>query len=289
MVQRPFSKHPFRAVVLVILGVLLVSVAPANRITTVPLPVTSPSTSPTPVRTSNSEPKQPNPLKRFFSRVGDVLTRPFRRRVPVIDDPAFVVLTSSSSSIRFCPLGQVSDASNCSHSRTVTLSAGFPAIQENKLLFTWSVTGGKLRGEGRKVTWDLSGLAEGTYTASVEVNDGNQHTSTASTKVEVAFCSDCEFRDFPCPTVWVVCPSGVESKQPTYFEANVAGGDVAAKPTYKWSLSAGKIISGQGTSKIMVAVSDLAGQSLTATVRVGGYDPVCKVGTVASCTTEVGQ
>jgi hypothetical protein len=87
----------------------------------------------------------------------------------------------------------------------------------------------------------------------------------------------------------VVCPSGVESKQPTYFEANIAGGDVDARPTYKWSLSAGKIISGQGTSKIVVDVSDLAGKSLTATVRVGGYDPVCKVGIVASCTTEIGQ
>ncbi len=289
MVQTRLSKHPFRAVVLVILGVLLVSVAPANRVTTAPLLVTSPSTSPTPVRTSNSEPKQPNPLKRFFSWVGGVLTRPFRRRVPVIDDPAFVVLTSSSSLIRFCPLGQVSDASNCSHTRTVTLTADFPDVKEDKLLFTWSVTAGQLLGKGRRVTWDLSGLAEGTYTASVEVNDGYQHTSTASTTVEVAFCSDCIFRTSPCPTTSVACPSGVESKQPTYFEANVAGGDVAARPTYKWSLSAGKIISGQGTSKIVVDVSDLAGKSLTATVRVGGYDPVCKVGTVAACTTEVGQ
>ena len=291
MVKRRFSKHILRALGLMTLGAVLFSVAPANRVMTVPLPVTSLSISPRPVGTPDSEAKQLNPLKRFFSWVGRVLTRPFRRRVPVIDDPPFVVLTSSSSLITFCPPGQGSAAPNCSDSREVTLSAGFPAIQENKLLFTWGVTGGVLRGEGKKVTWDLSGVPEGTYTASVEVNDGNQHTSIASTTVEVAFCSDCRWRESPCPTVWVVCPSGVESKQSTYFEAHVAGGDITSTPTYEWSLSAGKIISGQGTSKILVDVSDLAGKSLTATVNVGGFDPGCmerKI-TIASCKTEVGQ
>ena len=47
----------------------------------------------------------------------------------------------------------------------------------DQLLYTWSVTGGRLSGEGRQVTWDLTGVANGTYTATVEVNDGNQHTA----------------------------------------------------------------------------------------------------------------
>ena len=46
-----------------------------------------------------------------------------------------------------------------------------------RCFYTWSVTGGTLTGEGRAVSWNLSGVQPGTYTASVEVNDGNSHTA----------------------------------------------------------------------------------------------------------------
>ena len=153
----------------------------------------------------------------------------------------------------------------------------------NELLFTWSVTAGRLRGDGRTVTWNLGGLAVGTYTATVEVNDGTGLTSNASTSVTVAPCSDCGYLSTPCPTVTVSCPSEAVSKQPLTFEATVSGGYTDSTVTYKWSLSAGKIISGQGTSKVKVDVSDLTGQSLTGTVTVGGFNPKCSLN-VASCT-----
>jgi hypothetical protein len=156
-------------------------------------------------------------------------------------------------------------------------------VQNDEMLFTWSVTAGRLRGDGRKVTWDLYGVPEGTYTATVEVNDGNQHTANASTTVTVAHCSDCMFFVIPCPTVSVSCPSETDSKHPVVFEATVSGGDSEVKTTYIWSVTAGKIISGQGTSKITVDASNLVGQSLTATVTVGGYNPICQ-GTTAVCT-----
>ncbi|HEV8370785.1 MAG TPA: hypothetical protein VGQ39_22745, partial [Pyrinomonadaceae bacterium] len=56
-------------------------------------------------------------------------------------------------------------------------------------------------------------------------------------------------------------------------------------PTYNWSVSAGTISSGQGTSAITVDTSGLGGQSVTATVSVGGADPSCN--NSASCTTAV--
>jgi hypothetical protein len=68
------------------------------------------------------------------------------------------------------------------------------------------------------------------------------------------------------------------------FAATVVGGDPEMKAAYTWTVSAGKIISGQGTSKIIVNVSDLAGQSITATVALEGAHPAC-TGTTASCTT----
>ncbi len=45
--------------------------------------------------------------------------------------------------------------------------------------------------------------------------------------------------------------------------------------TYNWSVSAGTITSGQGTSTITVDTTGLGGQSVTATVSIGGADPSC--------------
>jgi hypothetical protein len=147
------------------------------------------------------------------------------------------------------------------------------------LLFTWSVTGGKLTGEGRGVVWDLSGANPGTYTATVDVNDGNAHTANGSTTVTIAECTRCVP---PCPAVSVSCPSDVDQGSPITYTASVNGD---ANVTYNWSVSAGTISGGQGTSSITVDTTGLGGQTVTATVELGGLDPSCS--RTASCTTGI--
>ena len=195
------------------------------------------------------------------------------------------VTTSISSIVRPCPPG--TSSSTCTPSgNEVTLTANATDVDNDQLLYTWSVTGGRLTGEGRSVTWDLSGVANGTYTATVEVNDGNQHTVSSSATVTVADCTDCVKPPPPCPTVSVSCPSDVDAGQAITFTASVSGGDSAATYTYNWSVSAGTISSGQGTSTITVDTNGVAAQSVTATVSIGGADPSC-TGTTASCTTGI--
>jgi hypothetical protein len=166
------------------------------------------------------------------------------------------------------------------------LTANATDVDSDQLLYTWSVTGGRLTGEGRSVTWDLSGVPNGTYTATVEVDDGNQHKVTSSATVTVADCPDCVKPPPPCPTVSVSCPSDVNPNEPITFTASVTSGEAGATWTYNWSVSAGTISSGQGTSTITVDTNGLAGQSVTATVSIGGADPSC-TGTTASCTTSI--
>jgi hypothetical protein len=205
---------------------------------------------------------------------------------PVINLPPVVsaVRPSISSILRPCPPGQL--AENCTPTGdSVTLVAEATDPNNDQLLYTWSVTGGKLSGEGRQVTWDLSGVQNGTYTATVEVNDGNMGKATGSATVTVADCT-CRRPPPPCPTVSVSCPSEVEPGQPITFTASVTGGEAGATFTYNWSVSAGTISSGQGTSTITVDTAGLAGQTVTATVSLGGADPSC-TGTTASCTTSV--
>lgn len=206
-------------------------------------------------------------------------------RMPVHVNVAPIVTSvtpSISSILRPCPPGTSSP--NCTPTdNTVTLVANATDADNDQLLYTWSVTGGRLTGEGRQVTWDLTGVADGTYTATVEVNDGNQHTANGSTTVTVAVCPGCVAPPPPCPTVNVSCPSEVDAGQPITFTASVTG-EGAPTPTFNWSVSAGTISSGQGTSTITVDTAGV-GQSVTATVTVGGVDPSCNA--TSSCTTGV--
>jgi hypothetical protein len=196
------------------------------------------------------------------------------------------VTPSISSVLRPCPPPTTSSSCTPTGSE-VTLVADASDVDNDQLLYTWSVTGGRLSGEGRQVTWDLTGVANGTYTATVEVNDGNQHTATGSATVTVADCTGCVAPAPPCPTVSVSCPSDIDAGQPITFTASVTGGAEGATFTYNWSVSAGTISSGQGTSTISVDTTGVAGgQSVTATVSIGGADPSC-TGTTASCTTSL--
>jgi len=199
---------------------------------------------------------------------------------PIINQPPTVSVSSSSATITLpCPPGTSSDSCTASASNSVDLTADARDPDNDTILYTWSVTGGKLSGEGRAVSWDLSGAQPGTYTASVSINDGNAHTANSSTTVTIANCTGCRP---PCPTVSVSCPSDVDQGSAITYSAAVNGD---ANVTYNWSVSAGTITSGQGTSSITVDTANLGGQTVTATVELGGLDPSCS--RTASCTTSI--
>jgi hypothetical protein len=196
--------------------------------------------------------------------------------------PTVNSVTASTSSIMLpCPEGRTSETCTPSPSREVQITVQATDPDNDTLLYTWSVTGGRISGEGRQVTWDLSGVNPGSYTATVSVNDGNNHTADGSTTVTVGVCA-CP--PPPCPTISVSCPSEVDQGTPITFSASVVGGGTGTA-TYNWSVSAGTITSGQGTPTITVATEGTGGSTVTATVEVGGLDPACA--RTASCSTSV--
>ena len=86
-----------------------------------------------------------------------------------------------------------------------------------------------------------------------------------------------------CPTVSVSCPANPDLNQPFDFTATVSGGNPDVTPTYSWDVANGEIITGQGTPAIRV--KPLANQTVTATVRIGGFDTICS--RTASCSTVI--
>jgi PKD-like domain len=75
--------------------------------------------------------------------------------------------------------------------------------------------------------------------------------------------------DSQCPSVKITCPS-LTFDSPVIITAEVSGADSKMALSYNWSISAGKIIRGQGTRSITIDTSRLQGQSVTATLDVGG-------------------
>jgi hypothetical protein len=95
-----------------------------------------------------------------------------------------------------CPPDQRPVEGCTSTGSTVQLAANATDPDGDTLLYTWSTTGGRITGDGANVTWDLSGVQPGTYTASVEVDDGCGCIAFSSTTVTVERCS-CELIPIP--------------------------------------------------------------------------------------------
>jgi hypothetical protein len=207
-------------------------------------------------------------------------------RAPTIfpNQPPTVSLSASSARVVLaadCPAGQLPDPACTPTSPTVNLSATATDPDGDTLLYTYSTTGGRVTGDGPNATLDMSGVAPGTYTVTVEVDDGCGCIAFTSTTVTVERCNCITPAPTPppCPTVDVTCTDTAKAGDRITFTASVTGGDPSVTPTYNWTVSAGTISSGQGTSSITVDTTGLPGNSsVTATVDVGGYDRSCTTG-----------
>ncbi len=135
-------------------------------------------------------------------------------RAPTVvpNNPPTTAVSASPSRVVLaadCPPGERPSEGCTATGSTVQLAANATDPDGDTLLYTWSTTGGRITGDGANVTWDLSGVQPGTYTASVEVDDGCGCIAFSSTTVTVERCT-CEVIPTPTPT-----PTPVESPQPT--------------------------------------------------------------------------
>jgi hypothetical protein len=196
-----------------------------------------------------------------------------RGNPPIENKPANVdsVTLDSMEVVLPCAPGTVSKSGACRDDQTVSVSTKATDPENDNLTYSYTVSGGRVVGQGANVNWDLSGVRAGTYTITSAVDDGCGFCGTTKTQtITVRNCPDCEV-PCQCASISVSGPSGItQIGDSMTFTANVSGG-TQSSTTFNWTVSAGTITSGQGTSTITVATNaDLAGQTITATVDVGG-------------------
>lgn len=196
------------------------------------------------------------------------------RQKEIINPPANVESVTLGEKTVYipCPPGSRPRAGgNCSDDMTVSVTTVARDPDNDVLTYNYTVSGGRIVGQGANVSWDLSGVQPGTYTVTVGVDDGCGVCGT--TKTETITVANCDCEPIPqeciCPTVTVDGPSGTTAPGGTMtFTANLSGGS-GGTPTYNWSVSAGSIESGQGSPVITVRVpSDGSVTNITATVEV---------------------
>jgi len=189
--------------------------------------------------------------------------------------PPTLSLSATPLEIRSCE----GDGAHVNLVANATTSSTLP------LRYKWTVNEGRVTGTGANTTWDLAGVQPGVYYAVVEVDDGSNLNCVAfsSVAVMVTPCPPPLPEPPSCPTVSVTCPDSVTENAPVTFSASLSGGTPSIKPIYRWTVSAGRIVSGQGTESISVDTAGLAGQTIRATLDVGGYGESCP----ASCSVSI--
>jgi hypothetical protein len=195
------------------------------------------------------------------------------RTEPAVYTPPTLEITASPSVVTVC-----ADDSGAATGRVqLNAKSDFSGSPRYK----WSVSGGRLDGEGANPTWDLSGQQPGYYKAFVEAGTTEECVAFSSVTILVV---KCEPRPPACPNIVISCPDKVGPNQPLTFSASVAGGTSGIAQVYNWTVSAGRITSGEGTNTITVDTTGLAGQTVKATLVMTGYGALnCS----ASCQVQI--
>jgi hypothetical protein len=236
-------------------------------------------------------------VRRLFDWLGGKSSKPpvenMGKRRP---DP--LKLDASTYNVSLCPGKEFA-------ARVQITASGFKPLCP-PAAYHWRVDGGRIEGRGSQVVWNLWGVPPGKYRADLratfkEANpncyDCRDCEVFGSTKITVLPCAKptptktpttktptptpTPTSSYTCPNVY--CSTATHGNSMT-FTAQASGGTPNVSPIYRWSVSAGRITGGQGTSSIQVDTNGLAeGTQINATVEARGYGRAC----ITSCQSSV--
>ncbi|HJU92796.1 MAG TPA: hypothetical protein VJ656_07685 [Pyrinomonadaceae bacterium] len=189
------------------------------------------------------------------------------RTVAAANAPLSLSLTADANSISACANG---GAPQVQLKANAVSPGGYP------IKYRWTTEAGVISGEGPVVTWNLAGLKPGYHKASLDIQSvGAEGSCQAFSSISV-LVNPCPVVQPACPAIEISCPTTIAIDQPITFTSKYTGGVPAnVSPVYNWSVSAGNIIEGQGTNTIKVDTKGLGGETVRATLSMGGYTLEC--------------
>ena len=150
----------------------------------------------------------------------------------------------------------------------------------------YTVTGGRIVGDGANVFWNLHKVRPGTYTITASVNDGCGFCGAKITKT-ITVRENEAMPKCVCNKIRI-SQRGEKSEikagatNGRVFEVSLTGPEPDGLK-FNWTLSEGTITSGQGTRSIRVEPSeDPRGRPVSIAVEVIGLDPNCECPTTAT-------
>jgi hypothetical protein len=187
--------------------------------------------------------------------------------VSAVSAPLSLSLTADTNTVSACADGGA---------QQVRLTANAVSPGGYPIKYKWTTDAGTISGEGAVVTWNMAGLTPGYHKASLDIQStGSDGSCQAFSSVSV-LVKPCVAAQPVCPAIEISCPTYVAIDQPLTFTSRYSGGIPAnVAPVYNWTVSAGTIISGQGTDTITVDTAGLAGQTVRASLSMGGYNLEC--------------
>lgn len=163
-----------------------------------------------------------------------------------------VELKASTTLLTYpCPPDWYSISRSCPSTADLQVSLTAVTKDFNKQsVYAYTVSGGRVVGEGSKVIWDLSEAGPGIYAAVVEVQDNKKHRARSTVNVTLRNCGDC-VNPMPCPTMVVACYDEVKAGTPITCKVVLSTAIWRAPAAYEWSAqsSSGEDLSGRINSR----------------------------------------
>lgn len=180
---------------------------------------------------------------------------------------------SAEELVLACPPGHMPGRHQPSASMVLDVSTAAFDAENDLIAYRYTVSGGRIVGEGAQVKWDLSDVpGAGTYRIDVGADDGSGVFGGIRNRLVTVL--GCEIGDCFCPTIGIAGPETVEAKATVLFTANVEGGTQSNPVTYEWAVTGGRIVEGQGTPWVKVLVAPDGGPAdARVRVKIGGLPP----------------
>lgn len=229
-----------------------------------------------------------------------VCGRTMKKEVEIMAAPDVEMISLSKKEITsWCPNHRNPDSSCSKEGQIVEVVTTATNVRDGQTYY-YTVTGGKIIGEGPKVKWDLSDTNPGRYTITAGIGKDDVILGKIATRDISA--RECPVCDLPCscPLIEVSGPEGpVKPGDTIYFKANVRPAHVFPwqsnrnneRISYSWSVSAGTILNDPGSSSIMVKIPEgIENESVTAVLTLlNGFEPACSCYLSGSVTVNVSR